>query len=341
MNRKIIYALLLLCVSGVGITALISWNVKEPKPSAAAIQQAVTKSFSLLQTSGVKFIMQGKCASCHHNTLTSMIAGKMKEKGLVDLDTTAGMRTMAMSNGLHFIGNPNLNNQFIQAKFITPYILLGLAAEKYPADFNTDVSVAYLMSQQLPDGSFKAEYMRPPLECGDIHLTAFAVRAIQLYASPAKATQTKKMVQLTSAWLQKQAPTVQQELAMQLLGLEWCGGDGAVKKKVADKLFALQNKDGGWSQLPTLQSDAYATGQALFALAESGQIAAHDADYQRGIAYLLQTQQASGAWVVMTRSNPIQPYINADFPPYDENQFISAAATNWATLALADALPAK
>ncbi|GAA4746099.1 hypothetical protein GCM10023229_27660 [Flavisolibacter ginsenosidimutans] len=270
-----------------------------------------------------------------------MIAEKMRAKGLGEVDTTARMRTMAMSNGLHFIGNPNLNNQFIQAKFITPYILLGLAAEKYPADFNTDVSVAYLMSQQLTDGSFKAEYMRPPLECGDVHLTAFAIRAIQLYASPAQAAQTKKMVQLTRIWLEKQTPAMQQELAMQLLGLAWSGSDAAAKKKVADRLYAMQNSDGGWSQLPTLKSDAYATGQALYALAESSQILEHDADYQRGIAYLLKTQESSGAWIVMTRSNPIQPYLNADFPPYDENQFISAAASNWATLALMDALPAK
>jgi hypothetical protein len=341
MNRKILVAVLLLCVGAAGMTALISWNTKDPRPSREVIQTAVTKGFSLLQTSGVKFIIQGKCASCHHSTLTSMVAEKMAAKGVGELDTTAGMRKGAMSNSLHYIGNPNLNNQFIQAKFIAPYVLLGLAAEKYPADFNTDISVAYLMSQQLPDGSFQAEYMRTPLESGDIHLSAFAIRAIQLYASPAKAAQTKKMVQLTKAWLEKQEPTVQQELAMQLLGLRWTSGDEAVKKKVSDKLYAMQNNDGGWSQLPTLKSDAYATGQALFALVESGQVAAHDADYQRGIAYLLQTQQASGAWVVMTRSNPIQPYINADFPPYDENQFISAAASNWATLALADALPDK
>ena len=70
-------------------------------------------------------------------------------------------------------------------------------------------------------------------------------------------------------------------------------------------------------------------------------INAKDAAYQKGLNYLLKTQDESGAWIVATRSYPIQPFFNSDFPPYDENQFISAAGTNWAVIALMNALPDK
>jgi hypothetical protein len=341
MSRKILLVLFLLFSATVSLNLLISWKIKSTEPDSAAIEASVVKSFSILQQSGAKFINKTKCASCHHNTLTSMIAEKLTTKGITGVDTTARLRVMAMSNSVHFVCNPNLVNQFITAKFLSPYILLGLNAEKFQANLSTDLSVDYLISQELPDGSFKAEYSRVPLESGDIHLTAFCIRAIQLYAAPTKEAEVKQLVSRTRQWLEKQNPTEQQELTFQLLGMQWCGSNQALKAAVAEKLLALQDKDGGWSQLPTMTSDAYATGQVLYALAEAGISSIKNAAYQNGISYLLKTQDASGAWIVATRSNPIQPFINTDFPPYDDNQYISAAATNWAALALADALPDK
>ena len=47
----------------------------------------------------------------------------------------------------------------------------------------------------------------------------------------------------------------------------------------------------------------------------------------------MNTQLADGSWFVRTRALAIQPHFDADFP-HGRNQFISAAATNWATRAL-------
>ena len=342
MNRKIVFTMTLMAACIISCLILTGFTKKPSETEAtAALTASVTKGFDVLQTSGVQFIMNAKCGSCHHSTLTSMIAEKLKAKGLSDRDTTAAMRTGAMNATLFFVGNPNLINQFVPAKFLPAYMLMGLKAEKFPANYNTDLAVDYLISQALPDGHFKAEYARVPFEMGDVHLTATAIYAIQLYASQAKGKQVKILVAKTKAWLEKQQPTNQQELAFQLLGMKWCGSSETAKNTVAKKLMALQNNDGGWSQLPTMQSDAYATGEALYALSESGMMNIAGDVYTNGTNYLLQTQDATGAWLVNTRSNPIQPFVNSGFPPLDENQYISAAATNWATLALVNALPDK
>jgi len=82
-----------------------------------------------------------------------------------------------------------------------------------------------------------------------------------------------------------------------------------------------------------MASDAYATGQALVALHQAGKLPVTDPAYQRGVSYLLDRQAADGSWVVKTRTLPLQKYFESGFP-YGEDQWISAAASSWATMAL-------
>ena len=52
--------------------------------------------------------------------------------------------------------------------------------------------------------------------------------------------------------------------------------------------------------------------------------------------FLLNTQFADGSWFVKTRAIPLQPPLEIGFP-HGRDQWISAAGTNWATMALARA----
>ena len=82
-----------------------------------------------------------------------------------------------------------------------------------------------------------------------------------------------------------------------------------------------------------LESDSYATGQALYALYESGLLKTDDPAFQKGISFLLKTQYEDGSWRVRSRSIPFVPFVQNGFP-HEKDQFISAAGTNWATMAL-------
>ena len=88
--------------------------------------------------------------------------------------------------------------------------------------------------------------------------------------------------------------------------------------------------------MPAMASDAYATGEALYALRVSGMPPA-SAVYQRGVTYLLRTQLDDGTWFVRSRAFGFQPYFESGFP-HGIDQFISASATAWAAIALAHAL---
>jgi mono/diheme cytochrome c family protein len=99
-----------------------------------------------------------------------------------------------------------------------------------------------------------------------------------------------------------------------------------------------QRADGGWAQLPTLESDAYATGEALYTLAQFVKDPMADPAWRRGLRFLLETQQDDGTWHVARRAFPFQPTMKSGFP-HHRDSWISAAATSWAVLALTQALP--
>ena len=67
-------------------------------------------------------------------------------------------------------------------------------------------------------------------------------------------------------------------------------------------------------------------------------MAASDPVYKRGVNWLLKNQQQDGSWFTQTRALAFQPDFDAEFP-HGHNQWISAAGTGWATLALTAALP--
>src|SRR5258706_2095105 len=54
----------------------------------------------------------------------------------------------------------------------------------------------------------------------------------------------------------------------------------AEQRRVAGRVMSAQRADGGWAQLPGLESDAWATGQALFALQESRRSEEHTSELQ-------------------------------------------------------------
>ena len=119
---------------------------------------------------------------------------------------------------------------------------------------------------------------------------------------------------------------------MQVLGLAWAKAMGSESKAAVKALVAEQRTDGGWGQLHALESDSYATGQALVALQAAG-LKTTDPVFERGIAFLLRTQRPDGSWLVRSRSIPFQPYKESGFP-YGKDQWVSAAGTSWAVMAL-------
>ena len=159
------------------------------------------------------------------------------------------------------------------------------------------------------------------------------VKGLETYAPASQKAEYAESIRKAVDWIAKSEPRTNEESIFKVLGLCWGDAPKSIISSTAAALIAQQRDDGGWSQLPSLESDAYATGQALFALHESG-MKTTESVYQKGVQFLIRTQNADGSWHVKTRSDPTQIYFETGYP-FGTDQFISAAGGSWATAALA------
>jgi len=281
--------------------------------------------------------MGGGCVSCHHQAMTDLVAGAARVRGLRH-DEAAGRARVRMTQSYYVPAALYERNDPPGAPEQTAYSLIGLSAVGYPADRMTDAMVGNIVATQGGDGGWHGNVIaRPPGQEGDVFRTALSIRALKLYGLPARRAELDQRVDRARRWIAAITPVSIEDHNMQLLGLAWAGEDAARTNRLARAIISTQQPDGGWRQSEALSSDAYATGESLYALVTSG-VATTDPAYQRGLKFLLGTQAPDGSWRVSSRSPKIQVYFNGGFP-YAGNQWISAWATGWAALAVAQAVP--
>jgi ankyrin repeat protein len=309
-------------------------QVSPPKP-AGSVRAALLRTIPLLQRSDVGFLQKTGCVSCHHNSLSAMTVAAARSAGVPVDDQAARKQLASIATYIDVWRERALQGLGIPGDVDTvSYVLIGMAAERHPPDPATDALARYIKSRQSLDGHWRTGAHRPPLESSAIQVTAASLRAIQVYAPRARRSEYETAIERAKEWLKQAPAATTQDRAFQILGLRWAGEDREIlRRRVASDLLSQQRADGGWGELPSLASDAYATGQALVALKEAGALAAADPAYQRGVDFLLSTQLEDGSWYLRSRSIPFQPYFESGFP-HGHDQWISAAATNWAAMAL-------
>ncbi|HEY4839735.1 MAG TPA: ankyrin repeat domain-containing protein [Candidatus Acidoferrales bacterium] len=302
---------------------------------AGSVREAVQRSIPLLQHTDVMFAQKSGCISCHNNTFTAVSVAGAREKRIAVNENIVQAQMKTYGTYIESWRERVLQGVGIPGDADTmSYILVGMAAEHYSADTATDAMVRFLKNHQRSDGSWIIFAQRPPIEASDIEVTVNSMRAMQIYAPPTQRVEYDRAIRLAADWIAAAKPRNNEDRAFQLLGLAWAKRDQQNINAAAHSLVAQQRSDGGWAQIPSLPSDAYATGQALVALRESGAIAISDPVFTRGVQFLMSTQLADGSWYVKSRAMRIQPFFESGFP-YGRDQFVSAAGTNWATQALA------
>src|SRR5260370_6253692 len=108
---------------------------------------------------------------------------------------------------------------------ILSYMLIGLHAENYKPDLNTDAVAMHILKRQTPDGQWPSPVAdtRPPLCLNYIGQTALSMRALQLYAPKAGKAAYDTSIQLAASWLANAQPVTNEDRAWRLAGLAWAG----------------------------------------------------------------------------------------------------------------------
>ena len=190
------------------------------------------------------------------------------------------------------------------------------------------------------DGHWQASCRRAPMQASLVGDTVLVLIGIEKYATPEQRPQVDAARMLADQWLAQAPQRNQQDRLWRLWGLHYLDGEESVKQSTLAAIFAEQRDDGGWAETEDRQSDTYSTGQSLFMLLKTGVAADHPAII-RARDYLLRTQHADGSWLAESHVEfKAQKYFeNGD--PYGDHQFLSTAATAWATAGLAQLLPSK
>jgi ankyrin repeat protein len=310
--------------------------VSRPRSTRTAIEMAIAR----LQPIGPVFNKHTGCISCHNQSLPEFAVKVASARGVpIDAETAPHPAKVTLDLWKSQRENLMLAREAGIGGFIenVTYGLWALAEEGLPADSATDAVVSRLSAMQGADGSWPEIDIRPPLGgISPLVFTALAIRGLDVYAPPGLRDDAKKRIARGLEFLRKASPVDTQEESFKLLGFVWSGAPAAEISRQRERVQALQRADDGWGQLPTMASDSYSTGQALYALAAGG-LSSQSSGYRKGVAYLLRTQLDDGTWFVRSRAFPAQAFFESGFP-HGMDQFISAAATSWAAIALAGAL---
>jgi N-acyl-D-amino-acid deacylase len=314
------------------------------KPGAGQVRDAAERAVRLLQHSAVVFgeatarhAKKQNCMTCHQHLLPLAAIGHAQDRG-IRLDQDAAKKQvegLTSFFGQFEIGGVGLHEDTSSG---AGYAVFGLIGQHGPPAAATDLFVHLLTAVQQPNGRWMIDTPRPPMQASDVPTTALAIQAIKHYGWAGRKAEFDAVVERGRKWLWSVKAETTEEAAYQLLGLHWAGEPAKKLAGLARALVSQQRKDGGWTQLPMLTSDGYATGQVMYALARTAKHPTKSRAWQRGLRYLLSTQLDDGSWHVVSRAIPFQPTMDGGFA-HRRDGWISGAGTSWAVLAMTEVLP--
>jgi len=275
-----------------------------------SVDATIDRGLGFLTKDALTWKTQHNCASFHHAALVIWSMREAQQRGhAVDASVLAELTKWVAESGDGKFGlaRPASAPRAASPKAI--WFALTLGADAKP-DAISQAGMKHLLktvkSEQTENGSWSAwPETRPPIfGSSDETLTALAILAVLPQAATgddsAKAVRDKGIKWLTET----KTDDDPQSIAMRLVLWRRLGRPSEEWQPLVRRIKERQNADGGWSQTKNMASDAWATGQALYALALAG-MKPPELVITRAHAFLIKTQRDDGSWPMISR--PVKP----------------------------------
>jgi hypothetical protein len=300
------------------------------------VKGTINKGLDFLAKDSLTWKESKQCYECHHAPFTIWALNEAKKQGYtVDEKVLDEMTSWVVGKDYleRLLTRPATREEIV---FNEAPLLLALGIEAGDTSATQDSLkrlLASVVNDQEKDGSWKRVNEARPILSSPDTLTTLALLALSAPNAPdmgreGKAAQERAMQRLKTVEPDDELqPTVLRLILWRRLGLpssEW--------RPLVQQLRSAQNDDGGWSQIKEAKSDAYATGQALYALAEAG--VPDDEAVRRARSFLAKSQREDGAWAMTSRAIMGNGKVATKFEP------ITHAGTAWAVMGLVRTAPA-
>ena len=303
----------------------------QPKPTV--VSATIDRGLSFLAKDSLVWKNEHKCVSCHHAALVIWSMSEAQRRGhAVNEPVLAELTNWVAGSGDGKFGmaRPASAPQALSPKAV--WFALALGAIPKPDTASQEgmkLLLKTVKSEQTEDGSWSAwPETRPPIfGDSDESMTALATLAV-LPAAAAGDDSAQAVRDRGIRWLAgTKTDDDPQSVAMRLVLWRRLGRPAEEWEPLARRIRERQNADGGWSQTKDMASDAWATGQALYAIAQAGS-KSHGSVIGRAHAFLIQTQRPDGSWPMSSRPTKPGGRGSGSLIP------ITGAGSAWAVLGL-------
>jgi hypothetical protein len=308
-------------------------SILERDVESADVHRAIDRGLAFLAKDAVAWRDEHHCASCHHASLVVWAMREAKFRGhAVDEPVLSEMTKWIADAGDGKTGVPRPEGRPKALNTKAVYYALALEADPDSDSVTKEGLKRYwetIKSDQIENGSWVAwPETRPPFFGGsDDSMTALATLALVPAAATGDAsakTARDKGVEWLATTITDDDP---QSVALRLLLWRRLDRPAEEWAPLVEHIKARQNDDGGWSQAGDMASDAWATGQALYALAHANMKAVEPA-IARGRGFLVKAQRDDGSWPMTSRPTKPGGERSKSLIP------ITGAGTAWAVLGL-------